>query len=407
MPPDDAERLELSDHPEANGAIRLELTRDGRRVSHLWITPLTITIGVARVRVDGIGGVETVADSRGRGFARGLLEAAVARMREGIVGSSGSAALSLLFGLPNFYEKFGYATAGPELSLSLIDLQRAHPRPEGWTTRPCAPRDLPAIHALYERSIAQAVGAVVRPPGAYPWSVLAAVAADPRQDECRVVVDLHGAVAAYAWRGRAFWPVDTDEETPDALTIGEVIAAGPAAADASLAVCRAWAVAEAAHRPSISRAKLYLPLASPVYAAAMRQDAILELRWRPSGGFMVRTLHVGRLLEALVPELTRRVAAAVVAPGALRLVTEEGEATVEIAPRGVTVRRDDGGGNRQGTEPATVVLAQQDLACLAVGAFPTDDLLDRLAHPPQGMVRQWLNVLFPQRSPYLHLADWV
>jgi hypothetical protein len=404
---DDDGRPELSTHQD-DGTTRIEVTLGGRCVSDLRITPLTVAVGVARVRVDGIGGVETAEDCRGRGFARRTLEAAVARMRDGSVGPAGPAALSLLFGLPNFYEKFGYATAGPELSLSLTELRRACPLPAGWTDRPCAPGDLPALHALYERSIARSVGAVVRHSECRAWSTLAATAADPRQDECRVVVDPGGTVAAYAWRAREFWPVDTEEETPDALTLGEAIAAGPAAADALLATCRAWAVVESARRPGIARAKLYLPLDGPVYAAAMRQDATLELIWRPSGHFMVRTLDTGRLLEALEPELNRRAAdAAVAASGALRLVTEVGAATLDVSPHGVAVRRAKSDAGPRGTAPATVELPQQDLARLAFGAFPTDDLLDRLAQPPAGMARQWLEVLFPQRAPYTHLADWI
>lgn len=405
---DDDGRPELGTHQDDDGTTLIEVTLGGRSVSDLRITPLTVAIGAAQVRVDGIGGVETIEVCRGRGFARRTMEAAVARMRDGSAWPAGPAALSLLFGLPTFYEKFGYVTAGPELSLSLTELQRARPLQAGWTTRPCAPGDLPALRALYARSIAPSVGAVVRDPDSRAWSTLAATAADPQQEECRVVVDPSGAVAAYAWRAREFWPVDTEEETPDALTVGEAIAVGPAAADALLATCRAWAVAESARRPAIVRAKLYLPLDGPVYAAAMRQDATLELIWRPSGGFMVRTLDVGRLLEALEPELNRRAAvAAVGAPGALRIVTEVGEATLDVSPHGVAMRRGTGAAGPYPTEPATVELPQQDLARLAFGAFPTSDLLDRLAQPPAGMARRWLEVLFPQRAPYTHLADWI
>jgi GNAT superfamily N-acetyltransferase len=402
-------RPELTYHREDNGDTRIDLMLDGRPVSHLWIIPLTVAIGVARVRVDGIGGVETEEDCRGRGFARRTMEAAVVRMRDGDGSTpSGSATLSLLFGLPNFYEKFGYATAGPELSLSLTGLDHERQLPVGWTTRPCALHDLPAVHALYERSIARSVGAVVRRPDCRAWSTLTAVVPDPHQNECRVVVDPRGTVAAYAWRAREFWPVDTEEESPDALTIGEAIAAGPAAADALLAACRAWAVAESARRPEIARAKLYVPLDGPVYAAAMRQDATLELIWRPSGGFMVRTLSVHRLLAALEPELNRRATvAAMPVRGALRVVTELGEATLDIAPHGVAVRRGIGSVGPHGDEPLTIELPQQDLACLAFGAFSTADLLDRLAHPPDATARRWLEILFPQRYPYTHLADWV
>ena len=229
------------EHPEIrsqqleNGETLIELKVAERAVSRLYIIPRTISIGVARVRVDGIGGVETEEEYRGRGYARRVMEAALARMGGENTVSQDPAALSFLFGIPNFYEKFGYAQAGPWYSLHLTELSGGDSLPDGWTVRSCTPHDLPAIHALYERGTAQAVGAVIRHPSGHVWSTLAAVVADSSRDECRVVVDPSRAVAAYAWRGRDFWPVDTEEETPDALVIGEAIALGPTAADVLLA----------------------------------------------------------------------------------------------------------------------------------------------------------------------------
>src|SRR4051812_7114681 len=228
----------IAEHPEIrsqhleNGETLIELNLAERPVSRLYIIPLTISIGVARVRIDGIGGVETEEEYRGRGYARRVMEAALARMggAENTM-SQDPAALSFLFGISNYYEKFGYARAGPWYSLHLTELAGGDPLPVGWTVRPCTPHDLPASHALYERGTAQAVGAVIRHPSGRVWSTLAGVVAESSRDECRVVVDPSGVVAAYAWRGRDFWPVDTEEETPDALAIGEAIAFGPAAAD--------------------------------------------------------------------------------------------------------------------------------------------------------------------------------
>ena len=396
-----------SQHLE-NGETLIELNLAERPVSRLYIIPLTISIGVARVRVDGIGGVETEEEYRGRGYARRVMEAALARMggAENTV-SQDPAALSFLFGISNYYEKFGYARAGPWYSLHLTELAGGDPLPDGWTVRPCTPHDLPAIHALYERGTAQAVGAVIRHPSGRVWSTLAGVVAESSRDECRVVVDPSGAVAAYAWRGRDFWPVDTEEETPDALVIGEAIAFGPAAADALLAACRSWAVEESARRPSITRAQLSLSPDSPIYAAAIRHHAKLEMMWEPSGGFMARTLHVGRLLAALVPELTRRLqASADPGRGVLRFSTDIGEAALEIAANRVVVQHDEE--SAVGLDATAVVhLSQVDLARLAFGTFPTGDFLDRLGDAPDPIARRWLEILFPQRHPYTHLPDWV
>jgi hypothetical protein len=361
-----------------------------------------MAIGVARVPVDGIGGVWTEEDHRNRGYARWVLDEAVCRMR------GGAAAMSMLFGIPDFYEKVGYTTAGPSISIHLTELSHGTEPPPGWTVRRCTPTDLPAIHQLYERGIVCAVGAIVREPYGRVWSALRKVAEEPGGDECRVVEDPSGAISGYAWRGRDFWPVDTEEEAPDALAIGELMADGPAAADVLIGACVAWAIEESARRPLVTRAQLSLPPEGPVYAALARRGCRLELQWSRSGDFMARTLSVGRLLAALVPELSARARAAKVpAVGTLRLLTDLGDAVLDVSPHGVSLRQDGGPADSPAPMEMTVELSQQDLTQFALGTFSPGDVLDRLISPPGDDAWGWMEVLFPQRHPYTHLPDWI
>ena len=110
-----------------------------RIVSWLWIVPFTLHIGKATVRMDGIGGVNTEEDCRHRGYSRRVLEATVARMKQG------DAALSMLYGIPHFYPKFGYTTAGPDHFISLSRVTEATSLPGGWRVRPFTPADMPVV----------------------------------------------------------------------------------------------------------------------------------------------------------------------------------------------------------------------------------------------------------------------
>jgi hypothetical protein len=226
---------------EAWGATRVELVIDGRSVSRLFILPFTLRIGAAMVRMDGIGGVETEKDCRHRGYARRLLEATVDHMQQG------DAALSMLYGIPDFYPKFGYATAGPEHSIELPGPFDAAALSPGWRVRPFALADLPALRRLYDQNTARGAGTAVRSAEAGPWAKLAAPEGNGA-DDCRVVESPDGQVRAYAWRARWHWSVSNWERDPEVLMIAEAMAESPAAADAVLAVCRRWAAEESGAR---------------------------------------------------------------------------------------------------------------------------------------------------------------
>jgi predicted N-acetyltransferase YhbS len=406
-PASEEARLRFEGQEDGSTRVELELQHEARTVSRLRIIPYTIRVGVAEVRMDGIGDVATDRDFRQRGYARRMLIGAVAHMKRG------QAAISMLYGIPNFYPKFGYATAGPDHLIHLLEIGGEVSVPSGWTVRPFVPTDLPALQRLYEWNVAHAVGSAAREVSSAVWSKLTPApgptgveGASPPVEACRVVVAPDGRLAAYAWRrGTDVWYAEwMEREDSEAAVFAEVMADGPTAADAVLAVCRAWTAEEAAERSQpLKRATLGLPPEGPVASAAMLQDAQLERRYAASGGSMVRVLDQGRLLRALAPELSRRVRAAGVRRTArLTLETEEGAATLFITPEGVTVLDGDAEG---ADEILRVRLPQPVMGQLALGAYPPEDLLARLEAPPSGEARELLQVLFPLRSPHMHFPD--
>src|SRR5215218_7054769 len=141
----DEPRMVAEDHADGTTEIHAEI--DGIPVSRTFIFPMLIRIGEAVVRMDGIGGVATDEAHRHRGYSRRVLETAVDTMR------AGDAALSTLYGIPDFYHRFGYATSGAEHTVKLPASDTATPRtclPEGWLFRPFAPDDLPAVALMYD-----------------------------------------------------------------------------------------------------------------------------------------------------------------------------------------------------------------------------------------------------------------
>src|SRR5215211_4927437 len=105
----DGTRIVSVNHSSGTSDVLLQL--DGRQASRVVIVPMLMRIGAAVVRMDGIGGVGTEEEFRNQGYSRRLMETAVQQMQQG------DAVLSTLFGIQDFYQKFGYETTGPEYSV--------------------------------------------------------------------------------------------------------------------------------------------------------------------------------------------------------------------------------------------------------------------------------------------------
>jgi hypothetical protein len=359
--------------------------------------------------------VYTEREQRNRGYARRLLQATVAHLRRG------DGALTMLYGIPSFYHRFGYLTAGPEHRLHLTGLERPVELPPGWTARPLTPEDVPAAVRLYGQETAGATGAELRPPGASVWGRLEAQASTPPTPAagadgwtgCRLLIAPDGEPGAYIWRNAGFWYTDmVQREDPQDLALSEVVAPSPAAARAALLHCRQWAadVASARQRP-VRRVTFGTPPDSFLTRAAREEDATLEVRHSASGDSMARVLDTGRLLSALAPELQQRARSAGVAPGTLlRCETDEGTAQVLLraqdSPPGPASRGTPTGPASGDAPPAVRLrLPQGVLARLALGALPPEDLLDGLESPPGAQDRDLLLRLFPLRHPHMSWPD--
>ena len=406
----------VSFEPNGPGRTHARVRIGNVVVSRCEINRLLLRVGRAILPVDGIQDVWTEESYRRRGYARQLLEATVQRMR------GGDAALSLLYGISDFYPKFGYATLGFDFSISLRGLDRSYPLPDGWQIRAFAPDDLPAIRQIYDRATAYAVGPVVRPSDTWVWKHLATLPDRKRPalagkgdqgtpDECRVALAPSGEIAAYFWRGEGLNYVSLGEQYfPTSLAIGEVVAYTPVAADAILAACRAFAKEESTRlsgegKPAYVAVQLGAQPDSAVAAAAQYEEAwSIAYSW-DCGGPMVRLLDPTRLFVALKPELDERWRAAGLAfRGTLRLHTDLGSVVLDLTSAGIS----PGAATDALPDAQSVLdlaLPQTALARLALGGFPPEDLLARLGISDAVWPARILAVLFPRRWPYLYMAD--
>lgn len=410
----DGTQLVVEAQPSGTSELLLEL--DGSRVSRIVIIPTLMRIGAAVVRMDGIGGVETQEEFRNRGYSRRLLETALARM------TAGDAALSTLFGIQDFYQKFGYETAGPEYTVALPveDTGSAiNALPPGWRVRALAEGDLPALMRLYHANTRRATGALVRNDngddpaeterlagcnhdarkiGLRAWNKLRNLLVEPGDDACRVLLDESGEIAAYAWLGdRNWWMFVRRRDEPEGFHLAEAMARDATAADALLAACRHWAGESGGDHNEIAFA---IPPEGPLAAAATYEGGSTRSVYTRGGDFMGRVLDLDRLIDQMLPEFSARVAAARLSfRGWLTFETELGQASLFIGPDGVSL---DGS---SAASKLTVALPQATLARLCLGGYDPQDVIARLPDPVEPQAADLLLSLFPRRHPHIYSMD--
>ena len=110
-----AKKIEIKTVDEKNSHKR-ELYIKGleKPVSWLYVFDLAMRIGSTSVRMGGIGGVHTESKHRMKGYMRILVEDTIKYMKKEKYD------ISILFGIPGFYTKFGYNVCLPEYKCEFI-----------------------------------------------------------------------------------------------------------------------------------------------------------------------------------------------------------------------------------------------------------------------------------------------
>src|SRR5687768_7354490 len=96
--------LQIHRMQEREDRTKIQLSVNGKAdVSRLWALTLDMRIGSAIVKMGGVAGVGTDETERGHGYASLILNESTRYFVD--AGHD----IALLFGIPDFYHKFGYA----------------------------------------------------------------------------------------------------------------------------------------------------------------------------------------------------------------------------------------------------------------------------------------------------------
>lgn len=272
--------MELQDRKIAEGWV-VEFIHEGCSVSRTFIIDRRMRIGGAVIRVGGIGGVGTDEAYRRRGLARRVLERCVEVMtREGYEAS-------FLFGIQDFYHRFGFATAMAEHEL-VVDAAAAR-RAEGrLRVRPSRRADTPRLLELYHRQNATRTASCLR---AATWRGFTRGTSWSVGAWSRLVVDGGDHICGYV----------TCDDTHERCKVAEVGGSGDDAHHTLLHL-----LGRRAARLGVEEIGLSVPPDHPFGLFLRQFGCRINSRYPRNAGPMGRIIHLEPFLERLLPVLAGR-----------------------------------------------------------------------------------------------------
>lgn len=342
---------------------------DGKIVSHFGVWDYLTRIGAARLRTGGIGVVATDGDYRKHGLMRLTAQGCIDAMREQ------GYDLSVLFGIQNFYHRFGYTRAWVEQTYIVATADLPVDKPAVTLRRfRFGPRA--EFDSLFNQQHQHITGTAVRPTYSR---------ANPRHQRI-----------GYVWRDRQGKPLGYFAVADKGAHLEVIEAVGDT--DQLLRgigqVARKWRAREVRF--------VSLPYRTDLACRLRAGSVRLECSYARCGGPMVRIVNLRSSLTKMEVELTRRLKASVFQGRRAQLVLSDGRESVALGLGGGRVKVLDAP-VRGGAKHA--ILAGDALGQLLLGTDEPGQIVADRDIKVTGDARELLPVLFPAQYPMLHTAD--
>jgi predicted N-acetyltransferase YhbS len=338
---------------------------DGEIVTHFGVWKLQVRVGRARVRVAGIGSVATHDRYRKKGLLRRTAKVALDALRESDFD------ISLLFGIPNFYEQFGYRRAWTFLNAT-IETQRVltnalvgrlERRRSGATAE---------LAALYNRENTNLTGTAVRP--VFPFG-------NPLVESDVYLWKRDQRVAGFVFVGGTGKILDVRSWAGDPEAILTVVK--------RLALARGVSSIQFEWIHYQSRLSRFL----------RRQDCEFKSDYRSSGGPMVRIISLERFVTRLRPELEDRLKKSY-------LSTWRGDLLLKDRNETVTLRINQGTIQIMPSAPSpNSISGGEAIAQLMFGTDDPNEIIEAGGIRLRGQAKLLVQVLFPNQYPALSAWD--
>ncbi len=376
--------------------------QNGEIAAHAMLIPRALQFGESVLRASEVGIVGTLDTYRGQGYARALMDRLLERMAER------DDALGIVFGLPNFYEKWGFEYAvglyltsyesNIETELAVKagrwDFSHSHQRRmASWlgvtgkqvTVRPFSLDDLPAVSSLYRNAASRGYSIMARDELMWRWQLDYMADIGRYEPDSFLVAEYDGWVMGYV-RLVTSAPVNWFREDATRFSIIEAAGDDPDAIEALLAQAGSMARDYGAERIG-----LFVHPQSTMMSHALARGG--TQRSFTGAGFL-RLNDLGQVVDTMANTFQNRLAASPFAGSSFRLRISSENATADLA----FGSPDDSHDVIELASPAV------DLVRLFSGWYGLENLA-----PVSYNLRydDLLKVLFPKGDPKIGIADLI
>lgn len=344
-------------HGELAGALRMNTE--------------TVRLGEARLKMGGFCWVTTSPRHRQKGVCRTLMVDTLDYMK------AHNYHVAMLFGIPNFYHRFGFATTLADYAVEMAAADALASRTSAYRIREAKPGDIPAIQRIHAANDLDTACSLLR----------TSAHLTNKWEHCknaRVITSDKGKVTAY------LMPVRDERQ----LRLDEVGMADPAACGNVLHACARLAADEA-----VGRIRFLAPPRHPFARYLLQFKSRHEMHLVRDHGGMMAFVNEAEALETLIPEWESLLAKSALRGQSIEVTLVVDRVYYRVrAHRGAIDIAEGPGKNRVGLSPA-------DLVHLVTGYRYVQDILAARRRLLTLEARHLLAVLFPKRDPYVWPFD--
>ena len=337
-------------------------------VTHFGVLNLGLRFGGAVLKTAGIGAVATSSDHRKKGYMSRTVHAALEAARDN------GYHVSLLYGIPNYYHRFGYVNAWNEFEyrIKFEALPEKGPR---ISPKRVVPAMAARLAEMYNEEYSGLDGTAVRP--TYPLEK------SLYQGTAVYWTDGKGKVSGYM-----IYRVGDD-----GLSVWETC--GPV--DSALSLIRKIAV------KTLSRSIRFpdIPYHHPLARRLREMDSDYLSSYRPNGSAMMRTVDLPRTIGDLAPGIAKNLSASHMKRWDGALVLSDGRERVSVSFGGTRIRTS--AGDPKGR--AERLDAGDHLVRFLIGSGDPAELIRVTGASVSRGGRPLVEALFPDRHPILGVWD--